>query len=106
MAMNRREIQDSGNIRTYIGKAPSYIVRKTIVDLREEEAEGLRMLAGATGESQAELIREGVRRLLREGVSRTFHSMGKGEGPGGPRPRWDPDGVRDETRYPKMASGR
>jgi hypothetical protein len=37
------------------------------------------MLAGATGESQAELIREGV--------SRTFHSMGKGEGPGGPRPR-------------------
>jgi len=73
------------------------VMRKTTVYLREEEAEGLRLLAGATGESQAELIREGVRRLLREGVSRRFHSMGKGEGPGGLRPRWDPDAVRDET---------
>ena len=78
MAMNRREIQDSGNIRTYIGKVPSYIVRKTIVYLREEEAEGLRMLAGATGESQAELIREGVRRLLREGVKPHLPQHGEG----------------------------
>jgi hypothetical protein len=72
-------------------------MRKTTVYLREEEAEGLRLLAGATGESQAELIREGVRRLLREGVRRRFHSMGKGEGPGGPRPRWDPGAMRDKT---------
>src|SRR5918995_1175397 len=42
------------------------------------------------GESQAELIREGVRRLLREGVSRRFHSMGKGEWRGGSRPGGTP----------------
>jgi hypothetical protein len=73
-------------------------MRKTTVYLREDEAEGLRLLAGATGESQAELIREGVRRLLREGVSRKFHSMGKGEGTGESRPRWSPDAVLDKTR--------
>jgi len=73
-------------------------MRKTTVYLREDEAEGLRLLAGATGESQAELIREGVRRLLREGVSRRFHSMGKGEGTGEFRPRWDPDAVLEKTR--------
>lgn len=72
-------------------------MRKTTVYLNEDEAEGLRVLSGATGESQAELIREGVRRLLREGVSRKFHSMGKGEGPGEPRPRWSPDAVREKT---------
>ena len=56
----------------------------------EDEAEGLRHARWRDrAESQAELIREGVRRLLREGVSRRFHSMGKGEGPGGPRPRWN-----------------
>jgi|RhiMethySRZTD1v2_1073278.scaffolds.fasta_scaffold2940152_2 hypothetical protein len=79
MAMNRRGIQDSGNAEVYRHGAIHIYLRKTTVHLREVEAEGLRMLAGATGESQAELIREGV--------SRTFHSMGKGEGPGGPRPR-------------------
>lgn len=72
-------------------------MRKTTVYLREDEAEGLRLLAGATGESQAELIREGVRRLLREGVSRRFHSMGKGEGTGEPRPRWTTDAVHEKT---------
>jgi hypothetical protein len=72
-------------------------MRKTTVYLHEEEAEGLRLLSGATGESQAELIREGVRRLLREGVSRKFHSMGKGKGTGEPRPRWNPTAVRGKT---------
>ena len=72
-------------------------MHKTTVYLNEEEVEGLRLLSGATGESQAELIREGVRRMLREGISRRFHSMGKGEGPGEPRPRWDPDAVREKT---------
>ena len=72
-------------------------MRKTTVYLREEEAEGLRLLSGATCESQAELIREGIRRLLREGVSRRFHSMGKGEGTGEPRPRWNPEAVHEKT---------
>jgi hypothetical protein len=71
-------------------------MRKTTVYFSEDEVEGLRLLASATGESQAELIREGVRRLLREGVSRKFHSMGKGEGTGEPRPRWNPDAVREK----------
>lgn len=65
--------------------------------LGEEEVEGLRRLAAASGESQAELIREGVRRLLREGAERTFHSMGKGVGSGEARPRWDVDDVREKT---------
>ena len=72
-------------------------MRKTTVYLREEEAEGLRLLSGATGESQAELIREGIRRLLQEGVSRRFHSMGKGVGTGEPRPRWNPEAVHEKT---------
>lgn len=72
-------------------------MRKTTVYLNEEEVEGLRRLAAAKGESQAELIREGVRRLLREGSERKFRSMGMGEGDGEPRPRWDPDGLREKT---------
>ncbi len=72
-------------------------MRKTTVYLNEEEAEGLRNLAAAKGESQAALIREGIRRLLREGSERKFRSMGMGEGNGEPRPRWDADTLRDES---------
>lgn len=76
-------------------------MRKTTVYLGEEELEGLRRLAAARGESQAELIREGVRRLLLEGVGRTFHSMGGGVGSGEARPRWSPDAVREKTFRPR-----
>lgn len=72
-------------------------MNKTTVYLGEEEAEGLRQLAAASGESQAELIREGVRRLLREGIQRTFHSMGRGAGTGENRPRWASDDLREKT---------
>jgi hypothetical protein len=72
-------------------------MRKTTVYLGEEEVEGLRRLAATTWESQAELIREGVRRLLREDTGRTFHSMGKGMGVDEPRPRWDPDALHNKT---------
>lgn len=72
-------------------------MRKTTVYLGEEEVEGLRRLAAASGESQAELIREGVRRLLQEGAERTFHSMGKGVGAGEGRPRWDAGALREKT---------
>jgi Arc/MetJ-type ribon-helix-helix transcriptional regulator len=67
------------------------VMRKTTVYLNEDEADGLRSLAAATGESQAELIREGVRRLLRGGPERKFRSMGKGASAGEPRPRWNAD---------------
>jgi Arc/MetJ-type ribon-helix-helix transcriptional regulator len=59
-------------------------MRKTTVYLSEEEAEALRRVAARTGRSQAELIREGVRRVTRPGRRRVFHSMGAGEGPGEP----------------------
>ena len=72
-------------------------MRKTTVYLNEDEVEGLRRLAAITGESQAELIREGVRRVLREAPKRSFRSMGKGVGNGEPRPRWDPDDLREKT---------
>lgn len=72
-------------------------MRKTTVYLNEEEVEGLRRLAAAKDESQAALIREGIRRLLREGSERKFRSMGMGGGDGEPRPRWDSDALRDET---------
>lgn len=66
-------------------------MRKTSVYLSDEEAEGLRELARATGRSQAELIREGVRRLLRRTPKRAFHSMGKGAGDGSAASRWNAD---------------
>lgn len=74
-----------------------YIMHKTTVYLGEEEVEGLRRLAAASGESQAELIREGVRRLLRGGEERKFHSLGKGVGSGEVRPRWNSGGLREKT---------
>lgn len=65
-------------------------MKKTSVYLSDEEAEGLRALSRSTGQSQAELIREGVRRLLRgKTARRTFHSMGKGAGDGTRPGRWD-----------------
>ena len=72
-------------------------MRKTTVYLGEDEVEGLRRLAAATGESQAELIRKGVRRLLREDAGRMFHGMGKGVGTGEVRPRWSSDALREKT---------
>lgn len=72
-------------------------MRKTTVYLREEELEGLRRLSVASGESQAELIRRGVRRLLEKCPERVFHSMGKGVGTGEARPRWNETGLRDKN---------
>lgn len=53
-------------------------MRKTSVYLTAEEAEGLRQLAVREGRPQAELIREGVRRVIAEVTSRprTFRSLG------------------------------
>lgn len=62
-------------------------MRKTTVYLSEEEATALRLCAAECGTSQAELIREGVRRVVGgRRPKRVFHSMGKGRGPGGPTP--------------------
>ena len=64
-------------------------MQKTTVYLDDETVDGLRSMAAATGRSQADLIREGVRRLVARRPVRRFHSMGKGHGPGTPAPRWD-----------------
>ena len=71
--------------------------------LTEDEAEGLRRLSGATGRSQADLIREGVRSLLsgEDASRRTFHSMGKGHGGGRPYSRW-----RSDELYRQVTGGR
>lgn len=55
-------------------------MRKTSVYLTDEEAEGLRRLAAREGRAQAELIREGVRRVIAEieAQPRTFRSLGAG----------------------------
>jgi len=59
-------------------------MKKTSVYLSDEEADGLRRAAAASGRSQAELLREGVRLVLTaSGVQeRAFRSMGKGHGGG------------------------
>lgn len=66
---------------------------KTTVYLNEPEAEALRRAASASGKSQSELIREGVRLVAeRTGTARrVFHSRAAGHGGGGSFERWDAD---------------
>jgi hypothetical protein len=70
-------------------------MRKTSVYLTDEEAETLRRAAEATGRSQSQLIREGIRQIAMNAGSeqRRFHSMGKGHGGGRPYTPWQPDEV-------------
>lgn len=80
-------------------------MHKTTVYLDESQAERLGRLASATGRSQAELIREGLERVLSEAPPRTFHSMGRGRSGGRETTRgWDSDDlyrkVRGERRSP------
>ena len=55
-------------------------MQKTTVYLDDEEADGLRRLAHATGRSQSELIREGIRHVVGGAPQRVFHSLGSGHG--------------------------
>ena len=66
-------------------------MKKTSVYLTDDEADGLRLAAAREGRSQAELIREGVRRVVGDAARkrRVFHSMGKGHGGGEPYRPWD-----------------
>jgi hypothetical protein len=66
-------------------------MRKTSVYLSTDEAEGLKRVSAMTGQAQAELIREGVRRVIAaaDAQPRVFHSMGVGEGP--PYEPWSAD---------------
>lgn len=66
-------------------------MRKTSVYLSDDEAESLRRVAAA-GRAQAELIREGIRRVIAEveAQPRTFRSPGKGRGGGRAYSSWTP----------------
>lgn len=65
-------------------------MRKTSVYLTDQEAEQLRELAIRDGRPQAELIREGVRRVIAEAgtARRQYRSLGKGRGGGQPYEPW------------------
>jgi hypothetical protein len=68
-------------------------MRKTSVYLTDDEAEGLRRLAVREGRPQAELIREGVRKVIAEIETqpRLFRSLGAGRGSGMKPARWTSD---------------
>lgn len=69
-------------------------MRKTSVYLTEDEVEGLRRLAAREGRPQAELIREGVRKVIAEidAKPRAFRSLGAGRGGGTSKPTaWTSD---------------
>lgn len=74
-------------------------MRKTSVYLSDDEAEGLRRAAAREGRPQAELIREGIRRVVAQVGSRprVFHSLGKGHGGGAPYRRWSADELYEKA---------
>jgi Arc/MetJ-type ribon-helix-helix transcriptional regulator len=71
------------------------LMRKTSVYLTDAEAEGLRRASMRAGRSQSELIREGVRLVIRtaDAQPRTFRSLGRGRGDGRPAAGWDADAL-------------
>ncbi len=73
-------------------------MKKTSVYLSDEESEALREAARRTGQSQAELIRAGIRQVVAQSAiePRVFHSMGTGHGGGCP-PEWDADELYREV---------
>ena len=70
-------------------------MRKTSVYLTDDEAEGLRRLAVREGRPQAELIREGVRKVIAEieAQPRTFRSLAAGRGGGQKPAAWTSDAL-------------
>jgi predicted DNA-binding protein len=74
-------------------------MRKTSVYLDDAEAESLQRVAAATGRSQAELIREGVRRVIAEvdKQPRAFRSMAKGRGKGKRYTPWKATDLYDKV---------
>ncbi len=74
-------------------------MKKTSVYLTEEEAADLRRLSVREGRSQAELIRDGIRRVIDESGApeREFRSLGKGRGGGQPYRPWTSQNVYDKA---------
>jgi Arc/MetJ-type ribon-helix-helix transcriptional regulator len=74
-------------------------MRKTSVYLTQEEAEGLRRLAAREARPQAELIREGIRRVIADAGERprTFRSLAVGASGGRKPGRWSSDELYDKA---------
>ena len=74
-------------------------MKKTSVYLTEEEATELRLLAVREGRSQAELIRDGIRRVIggAEPLAREFKSLGMGRGGGRRYRRWTSQQLYDKA---------
>jgi hypothetical protein len=74
-------------------------MKKTSVYLTEEEAAGLRRLAVREGTSQAELIRDGIRRRIADAQEhpREFKSLAAGRGGGRPYEPWDSQRLYEKT---------
>ncbi|CAN5835515.1 hypothetical protein BH20ACT7_BH20ACT7_13500 [soil metagenome] len=71
---------------------------KTTVYLSESEAADLRRTSALRGQSQSELIREGVREVTRTAGGHRFRSKGVGQGSGEPTPiTWDTEALADEV---------
>lgn len=73
-------------------------MRKTTVYLDDSQAERLGRLAAVSGRSQAQLIRDGLERVLEQAPSRTFRSMGKGASGGAAKRGWDADELYRKVR--------
>jgi predicted DNA-binding protein len=76
------------------------LVRKTSVYLTREEAEGLRRLAVREGRPQAELIREGIRRVIADigERPRVFRSLAAGASSDHKPGRWSSEELYRKTR--------
>jgi hypothetical protein len=83
-------------------------MRKTSVYLTTDEAEGLRRLAAREGRSQAELIREGIRRVIEDvgAKPRVFRSLGTGRGGADGAQKAKPPGWTSEELYRKATGER
>jgi hypothetical protein len=79
-------------------------MRKTSVYLTDEEADALQRASKATGRSQAELIREGVRYVTAAAGAETrkFHSMGRGHGGGEAYQPWNADALYQHVVHPEQ----
>jgi Arc/MetJ-type ribon-helix-helix transcriptional regulator len=68
-------------------------MHKTSVYLNDDDAEGLRRAAATMGQSQADLIRAALRKMLAdlEARPKVFRSLGRGRGGGAPYSAWRSD---------------
>jgi Ribbon-helix-helix protein, copG family len=81
-------------------------MHKTTVYIEDAQAERLGRLAASSGRSQAELIREGLERVLGEAPPRSFQSMGVGRSGGGRPRRWDAEEVYRKARGGERSGSR